>query len=73
MKKLFNHRYGFSLIEMLVATVLVLFLSATSYKILTSQGNKQRESVFVQKQNMQALRALDAFKKYASLIDYTWS
>lgn len=73
MKKLFNHRYGFSLIEMLVATVLVLFLSATSYRILTSQGNKQRESVFGQKQNMQALRALDAFKKDASLIDYNWS
>ena len=66
-------RSGFSLIEMLIATVLVLFLSATSYKILTGQGKTQLKSVFSQKQNTQLLTALDRFKKDASQIDFNWT
>ncbi len=72
MKKRERHS-GFSLIEMLIATVLVLFLSATSYKILTGQGQTQRDSVFNQKQNTQLIAALDRFKKDASQIEFNWT
>jgi prepilin-type N-terminal cleavage/methylation domain-containing protein len=63
---------GFSLIEILVATVLVLILSATSYRVLTKQGSAQRVSVLGQKQNDSLIKALDRFKEDISKIDPVW-
>jgi hypothetical protein len=63
---------GFSLIEMLVATVLVMILSATSYRVLSKQGSSQRENVVSQKKNNQMLAALDRFKKDVQMIDPQW-
>lgn len=63
---------GFSLVEMLIASTLVVLLSATSYQILTGQGSKQRESVWGQKQNTMMLTALDRFKRDVMKIDSNW-
>ncbi len=63
---------GFSLVEMLVATVLVLVLSAASYRVLTNQGNRQKEAVYTQKKDAQIHVALDRFKRDVRQADPLW-
>ncbi len=63
---------GFSLIEILVATILVLILSSASYRVLTKQGRTQQDTIIVQKQNETMIRALDRFKEDVSKIDPIW-
>jgi len=72
MRRFYKRVSGFSLIEMLVATVLVMILSATSYRVLTSQGNRQKETVYSQKKNAQINAALDRFKRDIRAADPLW-
>lgn len=55
-----------------MATVLVLIISATSYRVLNHQGSRQRETIFGQKQNETVVRVLDRFKDDISKIDSNW-
>jgi len=63
---------GFSLIEILVATVLVVILSATSYRVLSDNGKVQGKTLLNQKQNDQLQRALAMFNDDVSKIDPGW-
>lgn len=67
-----KHSRGFSLVEMMVATVMVLILSATSYRVLTGQGNRQKATVYGQKRNAQVNTALDRFKRDVRQADPLW-
>lgn len=72
MKFGFRKQQGFTIVEMLVATILFLILSAVSYRVLRDQGKNQANSVWGTKQNTMSLAALDRFKKDASQIDQQW-
>jgi prepilin-type N-terminal cleavage/methylation domain-containing protein len=67
-----KHTQGFSLVEMLVASVMVLILSATSYRVLTGQGSRQKATVFDQKKNAMINSALDRFKRDVRQADPLW-
>lgn len=72
MNKLKNNSRGFSIIEMTLASMLVLSISAVSYRVLTSQTNKQLSSMQNQKTDTISQVALSRFKADASLIDPNW-
>ena len=69
MKFISNKSQGFSVIEMTLASFLVLSISAVSYKVLTSQTNKQITSIQNQKNDNISQVALSRFKADTSLID----
>lgn len=63
---------GYSLVEMLLATVLVISLSAVSYRVLKTITGKQSTNVTAQKTNKEAQIASDRFKNDISMVDYNW-
>lgn len=60
------------MIELLVATVLVMVVTGVAYKILTNHSKQQKITVEEQKLNNAASRALDFFKNDIEKIDPRW-
>ena len=70
--KRINNNLGFSIVEMLVSTLLVIFLSALSYRVLQKQTNAQLTVMKAQKNNQVAKTALTRFKVDAGKVDPNW-
>ncbi|MCB0272835.1 MAG: hypothetical protein KDD46_07460 [Bdellovibrionales bacterium] len=63
---------GFSFIEMLLASVVFVGLSAVTYSFLQKQQTQQLSAVKFQAQNRASNTAIERFKADASLVDPNW-
>jgi type II secretory pathway pseudopilin PulG len=71
-----NHlkrNFGFSMIEMLVSTVLIVGVSAVSYRVLESQTSKQVSAIEATKGSSSIQFALNRFKLDVSMIEPNWT
>ena len=68
-----NNCKGFSIMEIVLSTLLVLSLSAVSYRVLKGLTSGQTTAVSSQKQNSAASLAMDRFKRDVTMIDYNWT
>ena len=71
--KLSRNNLGFSIIEMLLSTLMVVFLSAVSYKVLKTQTVKQMETIRNQKSGSVSQVALNAFQEDMERNDENWT
>lgn len=72
MKQKINRTKGFSIIEMTLASFLVLSVAAVSYRVLNSQTSKQVAEIQNQKADSVSQLAISRFKADASMIDPNW-
>lgn len=64
---------GFSIIEMFLSTLMVISLSAISYRVLQKQTNVQMTAIENQKNVSASKTALNRFKVDASKVDPNWA